>query len=90
MTGFDYSAHHECETCPGCGSSMQAEPIPEEHRHNYGGKTHFSRVIGVEIPGVYDGVLYWLCPACSHRWHRFPVGHALRVQAERYVEAVAS
>lgn len=21
--------------------------------------------------GIYDGVIYWSCAACRHRWHRF-------------------
>lgn len=29
-----------------------------------------SRVIGVEIQGVYDGVLYWQCPDCGFAWGR--------------------
>lgn len=32
----------------------------------------FSRLIGVEIRGVYDGIAYWRCPDCGLRWHRFP------------------
>ena len=30
----------------------------------------YSKVIGVEIPGVYDGVLYWECPYCWYAWPR--------------------
>lgn len=26
---------------------------------------------GVEIRGVYDGVLYWHCVVCGHDWPRF-------------------
>lgn len=81
----EFPNHHDRDTCPACGASMQAEPIPEEHRHHYGDKTHYSRVIGVEVPGVYDGILYWLCPDCGHKWHRWPEGHPLRARAERYV-----
>lgn len=40
-------------------------------------------VIGIEIRGLYDGVLFWLCPYCTHRWHRFPVGDERRVLSER-------
>ena len=29
-----------------------------------------SRVIGNEIWGVYDGVLYWSCPDCGYAWVR--------------------
>lgn len=24
----------------------------------------------MEIPGVYDGVLYWFCPVCGYAWAR--------------------
>jgi hypothetical protein len=34
-------------------------------------------IIGVEIRGVYDGVLYWECGVCNHAWNRWPVEHAL-------------
>lgn len=33
-------------------------------------KQHFSRLIGVEIPGGYDGVSYWQCPDCKSKWPR--------------------
>lgn len=46
-------------------------------------------VIGVEVRGVYDGVLYWTCWA-GHRWHRWPEGHYLRARAERFVDEVVS
>jgi Zn ribbon nucleic-acid-binding protein len=42
-------------------------------------------MIGVEIQGVYDGVLYWECLYCGHRWHRFPAGHYLHAKAEKYL-----
>lgn len=52
----------------------------------YGGdNTHFSRLIGVEISGVYDGVLFWQCPDCGGRWHRWPEGSTLRARAELHV-----
>lgn len=46
-----------------------------------------AQVYGVEVRGVYDGVLYWQCPApsCGHAWHRFSEGHHLRRRAEGYV-----
>lgn len=28
-------------------------------------------VIGVEIQGVYDGVLFWACPDCHGTWNRW-------------------
>lgn len=31
----------------------------------------FSRMMGYEIQGVYDGILFWGCPDCGHLWPRF-------------------
>jgi predicted RNA-binding Zn-ribbon protein involved in translation (DUF1610 family) len=64
----------EEKTCPACGVSLVGDPIPEPDRYLFGGSTHFGRAIGIEIPGVYDGVLYWQCPDCGHTWDRFPPG----------------
>lgn len=58
------------DICPGCGLELLGDPIPEQHAHLYGG-THFRREIGVEIRGVYDGVLFWACPDCGHAWNRW-------------------
>jgi hypothetical protein len=33
--------------------------------------TRFSRLIGVEVRGGYDGVSKWRCPECSAEWDRF-------------------
>jgi uncharacterized C2H2 Zn-finger protein len=30
----------------------------------------FRREIGIEIPGVWDGVVIWKCPACNFKWKR--------------------
>ena len=31
----------------------------------------FSRLVGVEFPGRYDGVWEWACPDCDARFPRF-------------------
>ena len=31
----------------------------------------YSKLIGVEIRGEYDGVSYWHCPVCTVYWSRF-------------------
>jgi len=62
------------DTCPVNGCNLQGKPIPAPciERGLYSpDTTHYSRMIGVEVPGVYDGVLYWECPDCGARWHRF-------------------
>lgn len=49
------------------------------------------RTIGVEIWGVYDGVLFWRCPDCGGSWHRWSPDSWLRLYkaAEKYVGAPA-
>lgn len=36
--------------------------------------THFLRVMGHEVRGVYDGVLFWSCPDCQMAWPRWNDG----------------
>lgn len=33
---------------------------------------HWQRRFGIEVRGVYDGILIWKCPDCNHMWPRFP------------------
>lgn len=33
---------------------------------------HPNHVIGVQLYGAYDGVLYWQCAECRKAWHRWP------------------
>jgi hypothetical protein len=66
------------ETCPHCnGSLVDDRPGPTGQRG--------WRTIGIEVLGVYDGILYWMCPDCSGTWHRWPEGHHLRIRAQGYV-----
>jgi hypothetical protein len=54
------------ETCPRC------------HTNLTGDRGH-SRVLGIEVWGVYDGVLYWQCPDCEWSWPRdFEIESRLR------------
>lgn len=62
------------EACPACQARLSYE---------VDGKT-YSRVIGIEIPGVYDGVLYWRCPCCGYDWHRWDDEH-MRLKAALYM-----
>lgn len=78
------------DNCPHCGVSLLGEPIPEARRELFGGATHFKREIMVEVRGVYDGGLYFICPDCGHRYHRWPEGHWLRERARVYVEGDAT
>ena len=65
------------DDCPGCGADLREKPAPN------GG--FYVRTIGVEVRGVYDGVLFWQCPDCDHRWHRFPEGDRLRARAAQII-----
>lgn len=57
--------------CPVCQADWQGNPIPEEYREKYyGGRTHYHRLIGVEIWGKYDGVHHWECPDCKKNFPR--------------------
>lgn len=45
------------------------------------------QAIGVEMPfECENGVLYWECPHCGFRWHRWPLGTYYRGRAGRYVD----
>ncbi|TDB99605.1 hypothetical protein E1091_06565 [Micromonospora fluostatini] len=87
--------------CPHCGADLRGEPIPQEYldreRADFeamgqpapareGDNLHFRRSILVEIPGVYDGGLFYQCPDCGGRWHRWPEGDRLYELAKSYVE----
>lgn len=69
--------------CPHCNTDLRGAEIPNRPGEHYG------RELGVNIPGIYDGVLYWQCPDCGGRWHRFaadqPYYARLRQRAEPYV-----
>ena len=82
------------EICPHCKHDMRGVPIPTENlRHYYpiGTPTEelrpkfYSRIIGVNHSGVYDGVLYWMCPDCGGTWHRFSPGDWRYDRAEQYI-----
>lgn len=61
--------------CPYCQADLSYEQ---------NGKT-YSHVIGVQIDGVYDGVLFWQCPFCGNQWPRFEIGDRLRDEAIRHI-----
>jgi hypothetical protein len=80
--------------CPQNGCDLRGEEIPTEYLEKgyYGpwkpedGPQYYSKVIGVEIRGFYDGVAYWTCPTCGARWHRWTgAGFAdMRAKVEEY------
>lgn len=76
------------DVCPN-GCNLQGDSIPQEYidAGYYGeGVTHYSRMIGIEVRGVYDGVLYWKCPDCNASWHRWPEGTKEHHAAKHYME----
>jgi hypothetical protein len=75
------------EHCPYCAADLNGEPIPESVREHYSG-TRWRRELGCEIRGVYDGVLFWVCPDCGRPFHRWPVGSNRYYAAIRYMREV--
>lgn len=71
---LNHSAHNidaETRYCPECEADWRGAPIPEKYRKFYAANAEFfSRLIGVEIPGKYDGVDHWLCPDCKATFKR--------------------
>ena len=57
-------------SCPECGVSWDGGDIPEAIRAHYNPPYKWSRLVGIEVPEVYDGVLYWMCPDCESVWNR--------------------
>jgi hypothetical protein len=77
------------EHCPHCNADLTGEPIPQEYidKGYYGDKTHYSRKVGHEIRGVYDGVLFWSCPDCGKAWPRWTDGGRLTDAAADWVRS---
>lgn len=50
----------------------------------------WSRKHGIEVRGVYDGVLVWQCPDCAHMWPRFDKGTWLELHTKgvEYIAAI--
>lgn len=73
--------------CPN-GCDLTGPPILPEHLHHYGGKTHYLRVISVEIMDLYDGGAYWRCPDCRVQWHRWSAdtenGQIIRMYLQKH------
>jgi len=47
------------------------EDIKESILNSYSEPHRWSRLIGVEVRGRYDGISYWECPDCKTMWDRF-------------------
>jgi len=53
--------------CPHCNVSLIGGRIPDDIKHFYS-SSHWGREIGIEYPGIYDGVWEWKCPDCGGIW----------------------
>jgi len=65
------------KNCPSCKADLS---------YVVDGNT-YSKIISVEIRGVYDGGLFYLCPVCDVAWHRWQRMHYLWEKADPYVRA---
>lgn len=54
----------DIKTCPVCKTDLRGAEIAEENRELYGGKTHYSRVIGI-YSREQDRTVAWRCPDCE-------------------------
>lgn len=68
------------EECPICLTDLRGAVIPGTEPPLY-----YSHLIGVKIPNLYDGVLFWECPFCQGKIHRFRKGTAEWRKADFYV-----
>ncbi len=62
---------NKTKRCPKCLTSWQGTKIPDDVKHHYGNHTHFSKLIGIELPSVYDGIHHWKCPKCGEEFPRW-------------------
>jgi uncharacterized protein with PIN domain len=60
----------DVKVCPKCGNTIE------------------DRVVGVVMQWVTysSDVLFWECPDCGGRWHRWPIGTFFRGKASRFIE----
>lgn len=56
--------------CSVNGCDLKGEKIPEDYSDHYY-DTHFSKAIGIQIRGYYDGMSFYKCPECGGMWCRF-------------------
>lgn len=71
MNHSEHTVTDSTRYCPVCKADWRGPEIPEKYRHCYASSDgYFSRLIGVEIRGKYDGVDHWKCPDCSSTFKR--------------------
>lgn len=65
--GSAFDALRKQEWC----QAMSDEELREYLQKHYGNENaRFSRLIGIEVRGLYDGVCKWRCPDCNAEWER--------------------
>ena len=69
-TEFPPVLHHTMR-CPKCLSSWDGGSIPEKSWSLYSPPYRWSKLIGVEVLGKYDGVHHWECPCCRQEFPRW-------------------
>ena len=54
-----------------CYNLYTDEELQKKIEKLYSKPYHFSKLIGIEIRDVYDGVSQWQCPFCKSKWDRW-------------------
>lgn len=68
------------EKCPNCQTDLY---VTDDSQPGNAVVTH--AVLGIQVQGVYDGVLFWRCQHCGHPMHRFDKTSRLHWEAEQYM-----
>ena len=53
------------------GKEYTDEELEEQMKEHYAPPYRYSKLIGIEVMGGYDGISYWQCPFCKATWDRF-------------------
>lgn len=61
--------NQDTKACPSCGVNWVGPEIPEGSREHYGGRSHFSRILGT-YRVEHDRITEWTCPDCRASWAR--------------------
>lgn len=52
-------------------NALNAEPVTQACPFCGKEEGDYFAFTGIEVRGIYDGVLIWECGVCKHRWPRF-------------------
>lgn len=69
----DYFKRMYCKHHPEMATAeidRMAQVIAAEYGWKPDSPVYFSNIIGIEIPGQYDGVMLYQCPECETTWNR--------------------